>query len=301
MKQFLVILVLTALVWLGVSMSETTEYEMTVKVEYTGFDTVRYAVLQADSSVTVSLQSNGFNAILNSINNKDLVLPLPASGNSMHRTVAADVVYDILTERMVGVKSVNGNIDSLRLTLVERQHKDFVPSLDLVEFSFSEQYGLYGRPTVTPEVVTLYGPAEALDKIDRLPVAATTVANISKSGHYRLPLEPVWSAAGDIHASCTEVDIYVPVEPYVEKEYRVPIRVVGADTTVQLRLYPSEATLRVWVAQRDLARVPEFDVTIDYNDITQHKQHIAPQLASFPGYLRPRSLTPEEVQCIIIK
>ena len=46
MKHFLVILGLTALVWLGVSMSENDEYPMRVRVEMTGYDTVRYFVLR---------------------------------------------------------------------------------------------------------------------------------------------------------------------------------------------------------------------------------------------------------------
>ena len=93
----------------------------------------------------------------------------------------------------------------------------------------------------------------------------------------------------------------MPVEAYVEREYKVPIQVAGADTSVAVHIYPSEATLHVWVAQRDLHREPEFTVTVNYSDILANGSRIVPQLTEFPGYMRPRGIEPAEVQCVIIK
>jgi hypothetical protein len=127
------------------------------------------------------------------------------------------------------------------------------------------------------------------------------VTDIKASGSYRLPLEPVWKQYPDVHPSSSEVSVYIPVEAFVEREYHVPVTVSGADTNVELRIYPEEVTLRVWVAQRDLARTPDFEVVIDYGEVLQHKSTIQPRLQSYPSYIRPRSIEPGEVQCVIIK
>lgn len=301
MKRFLVILGLTAIVWLGVSMSEPMEYPMQVRVSYTGYDTVRYAMLSADTSLTLRISSDGYTAFLIGLLDEVPEMEVSVSGSGMQRTAGIDVLYAAVRESMVGIKGVNSGVDSLRVTLAERRHKTFKPNLDQVSFEFAEQYALYGQPSITPSEVTLYGPEEALATITSLPVAKTTVSGIQASGSYTMKLEPVWREAGDVHPTCTEVTVYVPVEAYVEREYKVPIQVAGADTSVSVHIYPPDVTLHVWVAQRDLHREPEFTVAVDYADIINGGSHIVPQITEFPVYMRPRGIEPKEVQCVIIK
>ena len=185
--------------------------------------------------------------------------------------------------------------------LAERHHRTYRPRLDHVEFSFAEQYGLYGQPTVTPAEVTLYGTEESLAGIEDVFVAKAAVKDIKASGSYTLRLEPVWEGRVDVKPSCREVSVFVPVEAYVERDFRVPIKVTGADTTVELRVYPEEAVLHVWVAQRDLQRTPDFAVSIDYSDVLAHKSDLTPRLTEFPSYVRLRNMEPQTVQCVIIK
>lgn len=301
MKRFLVILGLTAIVWLGVSMSEPMEYPVQVRVNYTGYDTVRYAMLSADTSLTLRITSDGYTAFLLGLIDEVPEVEVPVSGSGMQRSADIGVLYAAVREGMVGIRGVTCGVDSLRVTLAERGHKTLRPNLDQVSFEFAEQYALYGQPSITPSEVTLYGPEEVLATITSLPVAKTTVSGIQASGSYTMRLEPVWRIAGDVHPSCSEVTVYVPVEAYVERDYKVPVQVVGADTSVSVHVYPPDVTLHVWVAQRDLHREPEFSISVDYADIIKGGSHIVPQLTEFPGYVRPRGITPKEVQCVIIK
>lgn len=297
MKRFLVILGITALVWLGVSMSEQGEYPMTVHIEMVGFDTVRYAVVSTDSVLPVKVTMSGVNAFLNSHRRQEVRVQVPEEGNA----VAVSTLQRQLLHAILGAKEVSSQVDSLRVVLAPRGQRTYKPRLDRVKFSFTEQHGLYGEPTVTPSEVTLYGPDEVLAQIDRIDVAATTIRDISESGTYILQLEPSWRNYADVHPSCSEVELYLPVEAYVEKEYSVPITVLEADTTVSLRLYPEAARVRVWMAQRDLMREPEFVVAVNYGDIFLNEGRLTPRLIEFPAYVRPRSVEPSEIQCVVIK
>lgn len=301
MKRFLVILGLTAIVWFAVSMAEPIEYTVPVSVRYTGYDTVRYALASSDSVVPIRVTSTGYVAFLTGMNDADMEVEVNARGVGMQRAVSVDSLYVSVKQKMSGVKSVSSGVDSLRITLSERCSKTFRPSLDAAVFEFKEQCGLYGQPVVSPAEVTLYGPEESLAKIGSLAVADTTLSGISSSRSYSMRLEPVWKQYGDVRPSCTEVSVYVPVESFVEREYSVPIQVVGADSTVTVHVYPREVTLHMWVAKRDLHREPEFTVTVNYADILGGGQRITPQLKEFPVYMRPRSIEPPEVQCVIIK
>ena len=61
------------------------------------------------------------------------------------------------------------------------------------------------------------------------------------------------------------------------------------------------AKVRVWVAKRDLERAPEFRVAIDYADALAGNDRMSPRLIQFPSWMRPRSVEPSEVHCVIIK
>lgn len=299
MKHFLVILGLTALVWLGVSMSDEAEYPMRVRVQMTGYDTVRYAVLSADTVVDIKATMSATNALLNSLRHSrpTVEVTVPKDGDA----VAVSSLNEQLKRVAVGIRQVSSDVDSLRITLAPRASRTYVPRINDVEFYFSEQYGLYGEPKVTPSTVTLYGPAEVLAQIDELNVSASTFQNIKQSGVYTLPLDPVWKNYSDVYPSATEVTITLPVEAYVERDFRVPIRVTDADTSVSYKLYPEEVTVRAWVAQRDLNVPHDFVVAVSYQDLFSSDGRLTPQLVQFPSHVRPRYISPSEVQCVVIQ
>lgn len=299
MKHFLVILGLTALVWLGVSMSETDEYPMRVRVEMKGYDTVRYAVLQADTSLNVQVRMSGFNALLNGLHH--FVPTVEVTLAEGQTSVAVHTLNDQLRQSILGAKQVDSETDTLRIVLAERSHRIYRPRIDGVNFAFVEQYGLYGEPIITPSTVVLYGPAEVLASIPEVRATPTELCNIKSTSTFRIPLEPVWEQYADVHPSCREVEVYLPVEAYVEKVYNVPIQVENADSTVDLRLYPPQAKVRVWVAQRDLGHEPEFTVSVNYRDALSRDGRVVPHLSQFPSYVRLRNVEPKEVQCVIIK
>lgn len=300
MRQFLVILGFTLLVWLGVSLSEPTEYPVDVKVTFEGYDTVRYAVVSADSVANIRLTSNGFTAIKYSFRHMMPVISLKVTSEGGQHSIPTQQVCTELSQKVVGISNIVSITDTLHITLSPRASRTYKPNLDKVSFSFAEQYALYGEPVLTPSEVTLYGPQQILDTIEQLPIANAHIDGINASGHFRLQLEPIWFGT-DIHPSTTEVDVFLPVEAYVERSYQVPIQVIGADTNVQLRLYPSQVTLNAWIAQRDLHHKPDIVVGIDYADIISHNSHITPRLIKFPTYIRPRNIMPDEVQCVAIK
>lgn len=283
-------------------MSEEKEYPLNVHVEMTGYDTVRYAVLQADTAIQLQVKMDGFNAAAISLLHIRPSVSVEMDDKGLNRAVALADLADNLRGQLssLGVRNVSVGRDSLRLRLAELGHCTYRVLLDSVDFSFSKQYGLYGEPRVTPATVTLYGADSVLATISELHVARTKISDISATSTYRLPLEPVWERLGDVRTTATEVEVYLPVEAYVEREYTASIEVLGADSSKRLRLYPNEARIRAWVAQCDLERNPEFKVAINYSDVLAGVDRLVPRLVQFPSWLRPRSVEPSEVQCVII-
>lgn len=314
---FIVILALTALVWLAVAMAEVHDYPLKVKVEMSGFDSSRYAVVQADSVTTLQVESTGFNALLYSLKNKPVVLKLNMNGEGvrtysqqtekgekLYRAVSLDDLGDMLTNELsvMGMRHVGNVKDSLRLVLSERKSKVFHVDISGVNTSFAEGYGLYGEPEVSPSEVTLYGDEESLSKIEKLSVAPVNISKITKNGTYTLMLDTSWRS-NDVYASADRVVLKLSVEQYVEREYTLPVEIEGLDGSTKMHLYPDKATVRVWVPRRDVASVTadRFSLSVDYRDVNDHASKLKVRLARFPQTVRVHSLTPAEVKYVVIK
>ena len=57
-RSFWIILVITAIIWLIVTMSEHNDYPLSVRVEWVGYDTARYVVTHADTLLPLTIRSN---------------------------------------------------------------------------------------------------------------------------------------------------------------------------------------------------------------------------------------------------
>ena len=314
---FMVILVLTVLVWAAVAMSEDHEYSLKVRVEMTGMDRSRFAVVQADSLVTLQVESSGFRALMYSLKGETMTLKIDINGESVRRysrqgehgrmlcrAVSVNDLGDQLANDLseMGMRQVGSAKDSLRIVLSERKSKVFHVDISDVRISFAEGYGLYGEPTVSPTEVTLYGDEEALSKIEKVSVKQRNINHLMRNGRFSMSLDTSWRS-NDVYASTDKVILTVPVEQYVEREYTLPIDVTGQDSTVRLNLYPDKVTLRVWVPRCDIAEVSSerFSVSVDYNEVMSHASKLRVRLVRFPQMVRVHSLSPEEVSYVVIK
>lgn len=319
-RTFLVILGVTVLVWLAVAMSESHEYTLHVKVQTGGYDAKRYAVVQSDTLLSVQVRSTGFNAFFHSLRREPTTVAFDIHHEAVHRysrhrdgmvdlyrTVAVADLASQISEQLssYGMQFVGSGKDSLLLVLNERSSRVFVPDLGELRINFSDGYGLYGEPVVTPGEVTLYGPRDVLDSIDRIGIRSTELNEVCESGTYRVALDETWRARGDIFASTDELTITIPVKRFIERHFTVPVTVVDNDLSAvqDLRLYPDRVELNVWVAQEDLSSVSadRFQVTANYADIQSGLQHLKLCVNRFPRNVRIRSVSPSEIEYVIIK
>ncbi len=304
-RSFPAILLLTAAVWVFVAMSESRDYPLQVQVRMSGFDADRYAVLQADTAVAFQVQTSGFSALAISLRRQPMVLPVDMSGSGNRRAVAVADLVEPLRQQLSRYRfhSVSSQRDSLRLLLAPRASRTMSVDISSLQVSFADGYGLYGEPTVSPAEVTLYGPQQALDAVSAVRLAPAAIADLGATASHQLPLEIVGRSQGEVALSVRHVDVTIPVEAYVERSFSLPVSVHPADSTLRLRLYPDRATVRLWVARRDLPLVSPsaFTLCVERADILSRQPSLTPRLTRFPDCVRIRSVEPAELQYVIIQ
>ena len=313
-RPFIVVLGCTIVLWLGMAMSEEKEYLVTYRVEWTGLDKARYAVTYADTALHVVQRTNGFGAVARSLRRstaRTLSIDLSASmaQSQKARITLGMNVHDMLVRHMnqmgeVGIRAMTPDKDSVFISLAERTKKAFVPVLKGVEYTFTTNYGVSGNAVVTPDTVWLYGAQEALDRIGEVTTVPSILANLSRSAHHAIDLDTAeWRRHGDVRASATAIDIFIPVEHYVERTFELPVRLMGMeDSSMQVRMYPERVAVTLTVPEKKYRLVGQRDLlAVAQYEASTPDGRLAVEMKAFPDFARVKSIKPNQVQVIVFK
>lgn len=301
-RSFWVILVITAIVWLGVTMSEHNDYPLEVKVEWVGYDSARYVVTHADTLLPLTIRSNCFLAIGRYQTVKHQRYQIAVTSDTVIKV--GEALFDDLLNQFAfhGTHGVKSSTESLSLSLVEQGSKGFVPQLRNVDFDFAEQCGLSGNPTIEPDTVWLYGNPSALSQITEVATLPAHLTQLNDSCLITLALDPVWQQRDGVRTSTDSIMLFLPIDRYVEKSFTVPVRFEGADNQMQVKLHPDRADVTLWVPVRDYDKITSdmVHLAVDYTP-DDNSQTLPVRATLFPSGTRVKHISPSSIQYVIIR
>lgn len=308
-RAFFFSLIAISAVWLVSSMSEPKVFREHYRLCFDGIDTARYAVTAIDSSLTLDIRSNGFQAFRRGLNrNKAIHIDVARKidekkADDIQLSLLTDEYTDIIRKQldMRGVSDVKPVANMLHVKLAQRQSKAFVPEIDNVGFQFDAMVGLCGKPQVRPDTVYLYGSQASLDKIDAVRAEPQTIKNIRISGKYRVQLAKEWQKFPDVHPSTQTVDIYIPVETFTEKSVSVPVNYSTDKNYKRVQIYPASVTVKCLVPQNKYAAINSDNFSVTARLVSDSSNYLTPVVTSFPSDVRIKSISPQQLQFIIIK
>ena len=296
---YLCVVVVTALLWLVVTLSERHVHSVTFRIEWQGVDTARYVVTHADTSVTFDVLSNGFLAISRERLSRRYPLQIDARRNKM---LTGEACSEALRNQfsLPGIHGITCREQQVSIRLASRCVKGFVPKLKGLDVTFADPYALYGTIQVEPDTVWLYGSDSSLAQIDYVETLPETLANVRETHTYQLPLNPVWQNYPDVRSSASEVSVTVPTARFTETEFTLPLTLVGAPEGLRAHLYPSQVKVSLWVAEQDMARLSkeQFRTHVIYDPMADAWKVV---VVSFPSYVRIREIVPSSVRYVIIR
>lgn len=308
-RAFFFTLVVISLIWLISNMSEQKVYREAYPVRFIGFDSVRYATTLADTVVTLDISSNGFRALHRSLATRRTIEVDVSSkmgkGNkdSYDMILSTNELSEVFSNQidMRGVESLAPVQQSLALHLALRESKAFVPDIDKVQFKFEGLTGLFGTPVITPDTIWLYGSRASLDCIDRIEALPQTIGGIMISDTHEVKLDPVWKQFSDLRPSATKVSVFLPVQRYVQRTIKVPISIVNNGDVKRIHLYPNEVDVSFMVPQSEYNKYTADQFTVNVTIDSDSLSNLHPIVTTFPANVRILSVSPSEVQYIIIK
>jgi len=282
-------------------MTEEHSYDSVILIEWTGFDDARYAIVEADTAVRVSITSSGFAAMGRDKHLRKVRYQIFATTDTT--VYLSDCLKDMPSQLgLSGVVDITSRQEVLSLRLAPRTSRAYRPQLNDLQLSFSEPYGLAGDPIIEPDTVWLYGSEESLAKVMSVETQPAQLTNIGTTETFTLPLVPVWEQFTDIHPSATEVSVTLPTAVYSEKVFTLPVNIVGTDGD-QIRIYPEQATVTLWVGDLTSHTLASDMITlaVDYSSSTTSSDRMTIRATNFPSFVRIKKIEPAEVSYIVIK
>ena len=168
------------------------------------------------------------------------------------------------------------------------------------EFEPARQYAL-GNVTVSPDSVWVFAPVQVADTMRVLYTESREERELRDTLVYKVALMVPESVN-----SCTpsEVTVTVPVYPYAQKSFKLPVIGVDFPDTYKLRTFPSHVQVMLNVSMDNYNRIDadDFEVGVSYLDVFESDNNQAPvKLIRAPHYAKDVVILPSAVEYIIEK
>ena len=165
------------------------------------------------------------------------------------------------------------------------------------DYSVAKQY-VSSAPKIIPDSVWVYAPTYITDTLKAVNVVLKAEEELRDSLIVSLPIAPI---AG-VKCSPSTVRVVVPVSPFAEKSFEVPIIGVGFPDNCRLRTFPSHVKvfMNVNMAMYDKVSASDFEIGVDYSSIQGGTSPRAKlRLLSAPDNVRDIRIVPTEVEYLI--
>ncbi|MBQ9201116.1 MAG: hypothetical protein IJ154_01930 [Bacteroidales bacterium] len=187
--------------------------------------------------------------------------------------------------------------DSLRIYYIEKESREVALHLN-ASIGTAPQYMLSGQPVLSPSTVTVFAPPAILDTLSCVETEPVTFKDLNDTTTAVLKIQSIDGA----RFSPGQVEVSIPVEAYTEASFELPV--VGKNLPQGIILHTFPARIRVsflvGVSQYAFLSAEDFELSIDYQYLTEHPGELQPILLSkAPAHVSRIRLSPDKADCLI--
>ena len=299
---FVLSIALAFLVWFLVNMSQ--QYSGTISVPVVAQCNIEGHGPESSNTVLVSARcrTEGFRLVREYSRRERKVVKVKFNKADLRRT-GADVYSVIGGAKNSYVDQFFGEdaqveafiTDTLSFIFPVENHKK-VPIDVPLSVSCRSQYMQSGPFRTIPDSMTVYGPAERLDAVERVVTSRLTLSDLNSSQHGLLKVTPIKG----VRMSADEVSYELPVSRYVELSASVPVEVMNAPAGRTLQVYPPTAQVYLRCAF-PIVKDPlaSFKLYVDWKDFSSSLSgRCAPRVQRLPAGVLEYQVEPEVFDCI---
>ena len=299
---FVLSILMAFLVWFLVNMSQ--EYSGTISVPVVAQCNIEGHGPESSNTVLVSARcrTEGFRLVREYSRRERKVVKVKFNKADLRRT-GTDVYSVIGGAKNSYVDQFFGEdaqveafiTDTLSFIFPVENHKK-VPIEVPLNVSCRSQYMQSGPFRTIPDSMTVYGPEERLDAVERVVTSRLSLTDLNSSQHGLLKVTPIKG----VRMSADEISYELPVSRYVELSASVPVEVMNAPSGRTLQVYPPTAQVHLRCAF-PIVKDPlaSFKLYVDWKDFSSSLSgRCAPRVQRLPAGVLEYQVEPEVFDCI---
>ncbi|QKJ30569.1 YbbR-like domain-containing protein [Mucilaginibacter mali] len=299
LSVFITCLVLAAVAWVFVALSEDHEYVVKQVLTFKNSPQKRaFHSLQSDT-VDVTIHGNGWQMLFSKLQAGKISIDLHTL-EQRNYVVLGTQIGQINAGRDSSNMVIAISPDTLYFDFTNRMMKR-VPVKLMLAINYQRQFGLSDDIGIKPAYVTISGPANRINNISQWPTDSLKLRNINEAYSNRLTLRPVNDGSMTIVPKTVEVNI--PVDEFTEKTLYVPVKLLNPDYD-NVKIFPQKVKLTFTVSLGKYAETDEglFEATANL-DLWRKKGYttLPVNLTQVPPHCKIVSIEPRNIDFIVKK
>lgn len=261
---FMVFLVISALMWLGMSLNEEVQQDLTCKVEIVNCPDTVTAVVLPPGHVSVSVKAKGSQLIRYALGHEPTIkvdYKYYVRGNVLELSAAdfRNMARDVLGSN-VQIQAMTP--DTLRTVYTTRPPVRLPVTVN-ANITTTINTRLKHPVVAKPDTVSVYSVGPLPQSVTEVTTEPLNVTDLTKSSTVRLRVipPPMTRCIPD------SVDVHIDIERMISRTVKVPVRTVNVPGDLTLLLIPSEVDVTYLVPANNRDKQPAFDVVADFKTL----------------------------------
>lgn len=300
LKTFLFFLAFSAFVWIFVQFSKQYSEIVGFPITYVNVPKDKIIFSDAPNSLDLRLRDNGINIAFRKIFPKKLVIDISETTEAGNH-----LIYDlekqkqaILMQLNIDYDNVNFLQDDLKIGFEQRTVKKILIVPD-IELSFSVGYSALEGIKLEPDSVTVSGPKNILDTLQKVQTKSLKINNISQDVKGTIKLNT--SKLDKLNFYRKEVNYSLRTDKFTEGKAVIPVELINVPENLNVVIFPKEVTIYYQVSLKQFDKITPsgFKVIADFKKASNSDGYLLAQIVKKPQLVNNVRLNEQKIQFII--
>ena len=305
---YIICLLLSALLWLLITLSGKHDTEIVFPVLYNGIPKTKVVTNHLPETITAKVNAVGFSLLWYKIagSGQNITLEIQPSKlkelNGSYYTVTNNRLEKISAQLGEKIKVLRISPDTIYVSFAEKLKRKLRVKPDL-SLTIEKQYGLSDSVTTEPEFVNVVGPKNIVEKMQFAETEHLTLKDVSDKKTMNVAFKKPENSEA-ITFSPETVKLIIPVEKYTEGNKEIVVTVRNLPKNNRLKVYPEKVkvTYLVGLSNYDKVEASMFIVGFNYKNLPKGKGNkVKIELLESPSFVNSVKVEPVNVEYIIQK
>lgn len=294
---FFLFLIVAFVFWLLIFFERNTEGNYTIPIKYVNMPKQEVFVDPVPQHIDLRVRDLGSELFRYSFFKKrdSLLIDVAEAQKSNDARLQGNELTQLIRSKLaVNTQLVGYMPASISLKTSKLQSKT-VPVVFDGEMRTSAGHLVIDSISIIPSEATVFGTPEQLVNITNIVTEYSVFENLKATSQLSAKIK----AIEGVSIEPKEVDIYIPIHEFTERQFEIPIIATDKPETINVRFFPSRARVTFSVTLDDYKKiVPEdFEIKISYNSLKQIEgDQVELELSKFPPSIKNPHITPAMVE-----